>query len=525
MNALNLGGRLPLPDPASLPAEQKAVYDRLRATMIRWADESGFESITEDGRLIGPFNPIMFSPGVASGFLDLQDAEQTRTSLSEQTRQVVILATGAVWQADYELYAHAAVARKAGLSDDVIQGLAAGALPDGLSEQDKIAGRFTRQLVAQHRVDEELYRAAETAFGARGLVDIILLTGIYQLVCGLLNAFEIPAPAAAFPAPARPDRNDGPRRARLTTVAQFAPKSFLENLVVRHDNSVLVTCITTKELFYVPPWSGTRPVEPIRLHRFDQLPTGVIEIEPDIFLICAGNLYTTHESFIYRLDLRHWRAGSAASPELIFRFPDAARAPNGMCLLAPGTALVADCFASLIWRVDFQPGGGGIQARPWLGHESMGYFPGKLKPEQPGVNAVRYAPRTNHLYYTSTAQKLLMRVPVAPDTLDPSGPPELVVAGRMFDDFCIDEDQAVLYATTHRQNTIDCVSMNPGDNSGFTQSVAGDPFTEALIGPSSGAWSRRPGDYGKAAYFICDGGTASPAPGGPQPAKLLWVTF
>ena len=69
--------------------------------------------------------------------------------------------------------------------------------------------------------------------------------------------------------------------------------------------------------------------------------------------------------------------------------------------------------------------------------------------------------------------------------MDPAGPPELVVAGRMFDDFCIDEDAGVLNVTTHRQNTIDRVAMDPGDNSGSTQSVAGDPFTEALIGPSS----------------------------------------
>jgi hypothetical protein len=33
----------------------------------------------------------------------------------------------------------------------------------------------------------------------------------------------------------------------------------------------------------------------------------------------------------------------------------------------------------------------------------------------------------------------------------------------------------VLYLTTHRQNTIDRVSMNPAANSGFTQSVARDP--------------------------------------------------
>lgn len=47
-------------------------------------------------------------------------AEDKHTSLDARVRQVVILAVGAVWKADYQLYAHAAVARKAGLSDRII---------------------------------------------------------------------------------------------------------------------------------------------------------------------------------------------------------------------------------------------------------------------------------------------------------------------------------------------------------------------------------------------------------------------
>ena len=143
---------------------------------------------------------------------------------------------------------------------------------------------------------------------------------------------------------------------------------------------------------------------------------------------------------------------------------------------------------------------------------------------QPGVNGVRFAAKTNHLYYTATAKKLFMRIPVDPETHDPAGEPELVVAGRMRDDFCIDEEAGVIYLTTHRQNTIDRVSMNPAENSGFTQSVAGDPFNEELIGPPSGAWSRLLGEYGKIAFFLSDGGTASPPPDGiVRPAKLLRV--
>jgi alkylhydroperoxidase family enzyme len=520
MDMTQLGGRLPLLDPGQLNGEQKAVYDRLRGTMIKWANESGFQSMAEGGRLIGPFNPILFSPDLARAFLDLQDAEKASTSLSECLRQVVILSVGAVWRSEYELYAHVAVGKSAGLPDEIVRNLGAGRLPDDLDEQVKIAARFVRQLSAEHRVEPDLYRAAETAFGKRGLVDITFLAGIYHIVCGLLSAFEIPAPAGQSPIV-----SDEKPKPSLTDVALFPKKSFLENLAVRSDNSVLVTSANTKQLFYVPPTTGTEVVEPVLLHTFEQLPLNPLEIEPDLFLVSTSNLYTTHESFMHLLDLRNWRPGDPVNIETVFRFPDKARGLNGSCLLAPGVVLVADCFASLIWRLDIQPGGRTMEARVWLEHTSMDYFPGKMKPEQPGVNGVRYAAKSNYLYYTSTAKKLLMRVLVDPGTLEAAGHPELVLAGRMGDDFLIDEDAQVIYLTTHRQNTIDRVSMDPAENSGFSQVVIGDPFTEAMIGPSSGAWSRRGGDYGKVAYFTCDGGTASPPPGGPQAAKLFRVDF
>ena len=313
-------------------------------------------------------------------------------------------------------------------------------------------------------------------------------------------------------------------QARLTTIAEFPKRYFLENLAVREDDSILVTAMSHKELWYVPPPVRDGKVEPARIHTFDAPTTGLAEVEPNVFLMLAGNLYTTHESFIYKIDLRGWKPGSPVTPELFCRFPSEARGLNGCCLVKPGVLLVADCFASLIWRVDFAPEGGEQpRIRVWAKHDSMGYYPGKMKPEQPGVNGVRYAAKTHHLYYTATAKKLFMRVAVDPESLEATGDPEIVVAGRMGDDFCIAEDANVIFLATPRQNTIDVVSMDPGFNSGFTQSVAGDPFTEALIGPSSGAWGRKPGERGRTAFFITDGGTASPPPGGPRTAKLVRV--
>jgi 4-carboxymuconolactone decarboxylase len=104
---------------------------------------------------------------------------------------------GAVWQADYELYAHLAVARLAGLSDDTARKLATGVLPDDLNGDEKTALLLTRQLSSSHRVDESLYREAENRFGKQGLIDIAFLIGIYHSVCAMLTMFAIPAPEQA----------------------------------------------------------------------------------------------------------------------------------------------------------------------------------------------------------------------------------------------------------------------------------------------------------------------------------------
>jgi 4-carboxymuconolactone decarboxylase len=159
-----LGSRLPLLDPKALSPAQKEMYDRLNSTMTPWADGAQFQSKTSDGRLIGPFNPILYSPVISKNFMDVHDAEEKHTSLNERVRQVVILAVGAALQSDYERYAHEAAARIAGISEDAILTLATGGLPDDLSDQEKIAQRYARQLSVEHRVDVATYNAAEHAF-------------------------------------------------------------------------------------------------------------------------------------------------------------------------------------------------------------------------------------------------------------------------------------------------------------------------------------------------------------------------
>src|SRR5580658_2821037 len=87
-----LGGRLPLLAPSDLSSDkQKQLYERMRTHQVPWAEQHNFLAMTDDERLIGPFNPLLYSPGVGAGFLDFEAAEDASTSLDDRVRQVVIL--------------------------------------------------------------------------------------------------------------------------------------------------------------------------------------------------------------------------------------------------------------------------------------------------------------------------------------------------------------------------------------------------------------------------------------------------
>ena len=53
--------------------------------------------------------------------------------------------------------------------------------------------------------------------------------------------------------------------------------------------------------------------------------------------------------------------------------------------------------------------------------------------------------------------------------------------------------------------------------------IAGDPFDETLVGPSSVAWGRGPSDHGRVAYVTTDGGTTAPPEGITRQAALLRI--
>ena len=189
-----LGGRLPLADPQALTPDQKKLFGRVVDQQLPWADDAGFTMRSPDGRLIGPFNGFLLRPDVSQAFLDFQAAVATSTSLDERLREVVIVSVGGAWGAAYEMYAHKILAQRAGISRAAIEAVAAGELPDELSEKEKLAALLARRLTTGVTVDDALYDEVERAFGRQGLYDIVALMGVYHTVSTLLTLFAVPAP-------------------------------------------------------------------------------------------------------------------------------------------------------------------------------------------------------------------------------------------------------------------------------------------------------------------------------------------
>ena len=190
-----LGGRLPLLTPAELDPEQAQLRDRLAATRGADAKAAGFALELPGGEVIGPFNAFLRVPGIFQATQQWAAAIR-QYDLPADLQQVAILTVGAAWRSDYEVYAHTAEARHAGVPEDAIEAIVAGQPPTGLSGPADIAHRLALALALDHAVDDDLYAQAREAFGAERLIALVNLIGRYMNTAAVLACFRVPAPPA-----------------------------------------------------------------------------------------------------------------------------------------------------------------------------------------------------------------------------------------------------------------------------------------------------------------------------------------
>ena len=149
------------------------------------------------GRMSGPFNAWLRSPVLADRLQKVGEYVRFNTSLDKRINEMAILMTAQAWGAQYEWYAHAPLALKAGLDPQVLAAIGAGRKPENMKDDEAIVWEFTTQLRRDHSVDDAIYAKALEKFGEQGIIDLIAVNGYYDVVSMTLNVAHVKAPAEA----------------------------------------------------------------------------------------------------------------------------------------------------------------------------------------------------------------------------------------------------------------------------------------------------------------------------------------
>jgi 4-carboxymuconolactone decarboxylase len=167
-------------DPGAYTPEQQREYDSLSRARPR----------RPDGSLGGPFDPWLLNPELSHRLRGLGGALWERTSLDRGIVELAISIIGKLWEANVEWTSHAPRAVEYGVPQSVMDNILDGRSPGGSAEHDLVFD-LCMSMHTAHKLPRPLYAAAVLAFGERGLMEIMAITGYYTLVSMTLNAFEV----------------------------------------------------------------------------------------------------------------------------------------------------------------------------------------------------------------------------------------------------------------------------------------------------------------------------------------------
>jgi sugar lactone lactonase YvrE len=281
--------------------------------------------------------------------------------------------------------------------------------------------------------------------------------------------------------------------ANLTTVFQYPPGTWLENIAHMRNGSLLVTLIGSPEVRIVNPTVSPATSALVTSFPHANSVLGITEVKKDVFAVAVGTLNTSNNtpargSFsIWTVDLGCENAG--AEVRKVLDVPSMGM-PNGVTTLTPNLLLVADSWNGNIVAVTLSPPSSSVILRDQTLEAD---FSGKASLPF-GVNGLKFHSRTSTLYFSNTVQNLLGRVKVNAKTGAAIGLFETIAQGEHVsqpDDFAVMADGSVLLARPVA-DTIQHIKSNGrvrevakgGLASGATSVVGGSKKGEVFLSES-----------------------------------------
>jgi 4-carboxymuconolactone decarboxylase len=171
--------------PAEMTPAQRRVHDQIVAG--------------RRGRFGGPFQLLIRAPEICEHAAQLGEHLRWGTSLPDRLSELAIITTARFWRAQYEWYAHAPLAEKAGVPGAAVEAIRRGEAPAFAREDEALVHRICSELFEARRLSDASFAAAIAALGETGLVEVIAIVGYYTLIGNTLNVFQVPVPQGATP--------------------------------------------------------------------------------------------------------------------------------------------------------------------------------------------------------------------------------------------------------------------------------------------------------------------------------------
>jgi 4-carboxymuconolactone decarboxylase len=142
----------------------------------------------------GPGSVMINSPEMRKRANHLVFYFREESALPQNIQELAMILTARAKDCQYIWFAHAARARKEGISDAFVDALRDKKPVPKLSGAEQIVVDYATELLGSNRVSDATFKAALDHFGAQLLTELTTMMGYYCMLAFNVNAFEVDVP-------------------------------------------------------------------------------------------------------------------------------------------------------------------------------------------------------------------------------------------------------------------------------------------------------------------------------------------
>jgi alkylhydroperoxidase family enzyme len=139
----------------------------------------------------GPYSMLLHSPAMAQHFAATEDYFRTSSLLADADREIVILTAAREVDAHYAWSRHEVRAHNVGIRPEVVEALRARAPAERFAGKERLLVEFTRTLMHDHTLPDDLFERMESEFGRAKFVEAVGLLGHYMTIGTVIRLFDV----------------------------------------------------------------------------------------------------------------------------------------------------------------------------------------------------------------------------------------------------------------------------------------------------------------------------------------------